>query len=279
MRNFTICFVLVISLSCSKKESNCCDPQPVIMRNVSYGPDALQKMDVHLPTPRTVATTKVIVLIHGGAWNNGDKSDFEAYVDTLKRREPSYAIFNINYRLVTSPTNIFPTQEQDVKAAIDFILVKSGEYQVSQKLVLIGASAGGHLALLYAYKNNSPVKAIVDFFGPTELVSLHNNPPNPLVPVLLQAALGGTPTSVPLLYQQSSPVNFVTAQSPPTLVLQGGVDPVVPPTQSALLVAQLQAKGVAHQYVIYPTEGHSWIGANLTDSFNKIAAFLTIYVQ
>ncbi len=248
--------------------------------NVAYGNHASQKMDVYLPQGRTTAATKVLIMIHGGGWTQGDKADFNAYVDTLKRRLPGYAIFNINYRLATGSAHFFPTQEEDVKSAIEFIYAKRDEYKISGKFVLLGASAGGHLSLLHAYKYSTPVpiQAVVDFFGPTELVSLYNNPPNPLIPLLLIQVTGGIPTTHLTLYQQSGPLNFVNAQSPPTIILQGGADIVVPPFQSTLLRDKLQTFGVAHQFVYYATENHGWSGANLVDSFDKIQAFLAAHV-
>ena len=273
-----ILFILIIS-SCKKDDSSKQD-MPVTMLNVSYGTNAQQKMDIYLPATRNTATTKVIIMIHGGGWSTGDKADFDEYVDSLKKREPAYAIFNINYRLA-NPPDIFPAQEQDVKAAIEFIYNKRTEYNISDKFVLIGASAGGHLALLQGYKYSTPVKpkAIIDFFGPTELISLYNNPPNPLVQPLLNSVLGGTPTTNNTIYTQSSPINFVSSQSPPTMILQGGADIVVSPSQSVLLDTKLNTSGVTHQYIFYSTEGHGWVGANLIDSFNKIQAFLAANVQ
>lgn len=250
--------------------------------NVSYAADPQQKMDIYLPAGRSAASTKVIVLIHGGGWSQGDKADFNAYVDTLKRRLPGYAIFNINYRLVNGSLNLFPAQENDVKAAIEFIYNKRNEYRISDKFVLLGTSAGGHLSLLQAYKYTSPVKikAVVDFFGPTDLVDMYNNPASIFaLPSALAAVVGGTPSTHLSLYQQSSPISFVSAQSPPTIILQGGVDVLVAPSQSATLANRLQTLGVVHQYVLYPAENHGWVGANLTDSFDKITAFLALHVN
>jgi len=282
MRLASVVFLYIFFLVSCKKEDITPQQQnpPQTIRNVSYGTDPQQKMDVYLPAGRSVDSTKVMVLIHGGGWNTGDKSDFDIFVDTLKKRDPSYAIFNLNYRLA-NPPNLFPAQELDVKAAFEFIVNKSPEYNISNKIVLIGASAGAHLALLQAYKYPMPlkVKAVIDFFGPTELVSLYNNPPNPLVPTLLQSVTGYTPTSNPAIYQQSSPLNFVTSQSPPTMILQGGLDIVVSPSQSILLKNELQAKGVPCEYILYPGEGHGWFGTNLTDSFNRIIAFLAVHVN
>ena len=279
---FTLISILLLSLffSSCKKDEDTEQDMPVTMLNVSYGTNAQQKMDVYLPASRNTTSTKVIIMIHGGGWNTGDKADFNEYVDSLKKREPSYAIFNINYRLANT-TDLFPAQEQDVKAAIEFINSKRQEYQLSGKFVLIGASAGGHLALLQGYKYNTPVKpkAIIDFFGPTDLVTLYNNPPNPLVQPTLLAVTGGTPTTNNTLYTQSSPINFVSSQSPPTMILHGGIDIVVSPSQSVSLDTKLFISGVTHQYVFYPAEGHGWVGANLTDSFNKILAFLAANVD
>ena len=278
---FILPFCLLIITSCKKEKLPSVIPAQTI-KNISYGSDALQKMDVYLPAGRSVLTTKVIVLIHGGAWSSGDKADFDAYVDTLKRRIPDYAILNINYRLGTGTSNFFPSQENDVKAALEFIVNKSAEYYVSQKIVLLGASAGGHLALLQGYKYASlvQVKAIVDFFGPTDMTDLYNNPASPAIPSSSIALIvGTTPTINPTLYQQSSPITFVSTTSPPTIILQGGLDQLVSPSQSVALRNKLQTMGVVNQYVYYPLENHGWTGSNLTDSFNKIEAFLAAYVN
>ena len=191
------------------------------------------------------------------------------------------AVFNINYRLATGAPNLFPTQEMDVKKAIEFIYSKRSEYGISDKFVLLGASAGGHLSCLYAYKYNTPVKikAVVDFFGPTDLVDMFNNPANFLVPFQLMSVTGGTPTSVPTIYAEANPLNYITAQSPPTIILHGGVDIVVLPSQSVLLKNKLNSFGVTNQYVFYPSENHGWGGATMTDSFDKIAAFLNANVN
>jgi len=274
---FLLC--CLVFLGCRKDDLTPLPEQT--MQNIAYGTDAAQKMDIYLPAGRNFSPSKVIIIIHGGAWNQGDKADFTSYVDTLKRRLPDYAIFNINYRLATGTNNFFPAQENDIKAAVDFIYSKRLEYDISDKYVLLGASAGGHLALLQTYKYSTPVKikAVVDFFGPTELADMYNNPPNPFIPLLLQQVTGGTPITHATLYQQSSPLNFTTAQSSPTIILQGGLDIVVSPSQALLLNNRLQSLGVIHEYVFYPAEGHGWFGANLTDSFDKIALFLAANVN
>lgn len=274
---------ITLLFSC-KKESTITDPvvvQASTMLNVNYGAVANQNMDLYLPAGRSTAVTKVIIMVHGGAWFAGDKSDLSAFVDTLKRRLPDYAIFNINYRLSAFPNNIFPSQELDVKAAVEYIYNKRSDYLISDKFVFVGVSAGAHLSLLHAYKYNSPVKikTVIDFFGPTDMTDLYNNP-GAVPQASITTIVGATPTSNPLLYQQSSPVNFVSATSCPTLILQGGADPLVNPvSQSGVLNNKLVTAAVASQFVLYPGKGHGddWGPDIFFDAFNKVQAFLALH--
>jgi acetyl esterase/lipase len=275
----------LIFVSCSKDDVVTPSNTATTLSDVSYGSDAAQKMDVYLPAGRTTTDTKVIIMIHGGAWTGGDKTDFTDFVDTLKRRLPDYAIFNLNYRLSATPNNLFPTQELDVKAAIEYIYSKGGEYLVSNKYVLMGASAGAHLAMLQAYKYNTPVKAkaVVSFFGPSDLTDMYNNPVggNQLLSLGLASAVGATPLQNPSLYYDSSPVNFITGSSAmPTILLHGGMDPLVNPSQSIAVQNKLIAAGITNQYVFYPAGGHgNWDAPTYTDAFNKIQLFLETNVQ
>ena len=251
-------------------------------QNIAYGTDPLQKIDVYLPGGRSAAT-KVLIMIHGGGWSTGDKSELTVYVDTMKKRLPDYAIININYRLAVNTSTTFPTQENDVKAAIDYIYSKRNEFQISDKYVLLGVSAGSHLALLQAYKYANPVKikAVVDFFGPTDMAAMYNDPASAFAPPSSIAQLfnGATPTSNPMIYSQSSPITFASAQAVPTIILHGGADPLVKVSQATTLRDKLISFNIAQQYVFYATQGHGWAGATLTDSFDKIQVFLTQYVQ
>ena len=149
----------------------------------------------------------------------------------------------------------------------------------SDKWAFLGASAGAHLAMLQAFKYSSPIKAqaVISFFGPSDLTSLYNS--SPVTALLLFNVTGTTPMLNPVIYQQSGPLTFITAQSPPTLLLQGGADPIVPPVQSTLVRDKLQSLAVANQYVFYPDKGHGWDGPELLDSFDKITAFLRLHMH
>ncbi len=175
--------LLALALTFNSTVTRTHDVPAEILENVSYGADIKHRMDVYLPADRHPDSTKLIVLIHGGGWNGGDKSEFDRYINELQKRLPDYAFANVNYRLFNFNTgsNRFPAQENDIKAAMDFLKTKSSEYKISDQIVLLGASAGAHLALLQGYKNSDPekVKAIVSFFGPSDLTELYNHPGNP----------------------------------------------------------------------------------------------------
>ena len=281
MRNIYIVSLLLLFLaSCNSETLTPNSNESAAYPNVEFGSDALQKMDVFLPAGRTVNTTKTIVIIHGGSWTSGDKSEMTAVVDSLKKRLPNYAFINLNYRLaVNNAINVFPAQENDVKAAIEFYLGKSSTYEISKDIIVLGASAGAHLAMLHSYKNDTDkhVKAVVDLFGPTDLVEEWNE--GFLPQLALMAATGKTYDQDPAIYTQSSPVNFITAQSPPTIAFQGGMDYIVIPAQTNILIAKLNSMGVSNQLVMYPNEGHGFSQANNTDAITKTLIFISKYVK
>ena len=272
---FSVLFMSILT-SCQKENKDAENGSAKTMLNVSYGGDDRQKMDVYLPTGRSKENTKAIVLVHGGSWTSGNKTELAAYIDTFKRRMPELAIININYRLAGNGIT-FPAPEQDVNAAIQFIAGSADEWGISKSNIgLLGVSAGAHLALLHAYKQTSPVriKAVIDYFAPTDLVTMYQQPWHPLVTVLLNAVMGTTPDVNLEAYRQSSPINFVTAQSPPTLILHGSADEVVAVSQSQALKAKLDAAGATSQLQIYQGEGHGWYGAKMAHSFDLVQAFL-----
>ncbi len=244
-------------------------------RNISYGNDAKQKIDIYLPAGRNQSNTKVLILIHGGGWTQGDKADFKDILDSLRNRLPEYAIFNVNYRLASKEGNFFPTQEEDIKAAIDFIYKKRKKYKISKSWVLAGASAGAHLALLQGYKYKKPVrpKAIINYFGPTDLDSLITN----------TDAKKKTIAELKIIINKeannSSPARLVNAYTPPTISFQGLNDGLVPPSQQIYLHHQLKAWKIPEKLELYPNEGHGFTSTTMTKSMDAIVDFLKQYVK
>jgi len=280
----SLLFTMSIFTACQRTENSAAEQKPLpaeTLLNISYGKDSAQKMDIYLPANRTDSNTKILVLIHGGGWASGDKSEFATAIPILKEKLPHYAIVNLNYRLANQTANHFPTQENDIKLAMQYVLDKKATYHISSDLVLLGTSAGAHLALLQAYKHTDQLKprAVISFFGPTDMADMYNRQYNSYYQFALQLLVGGTPATKPDVFRQASPIHFVNRQSAPTLLLHGGKDGLVPPSQSKNLKEKLDKAGVPAELVIYPNEGHGWYGANQANSFDRIVTFLKKHVE
>jgi len=273
-------WILLLLVACSKNQTDQLPDANLTAQqynDLSYGSDPSQKMDVYLPAGRSTDSTRMIVMVHGGAWTLGDKADFNAYVAILKQRLPKYAIANINYRLASTTSNHFPSQEEDMKAVMQFLQQHADAYHISKKFVLLGASAGAHMALLQAYKYPTPVVlAVVDFFGPSDLVDMYNSmAPGSMNQFAMQLLLNGTPATNAAAYAQSSPINFITTQSPPTIILHGEADSLVNISQSVSLKNKLLTFGVITQMVSYPGVGHEiWPDPIMHDAFDKVEMFI-----
>ena len=278
---FSAMLIVLTFVSCSKEPVITKQITAVTMLNLSYGADSTQTFDAYLPTDRSIDSTKVIILIHGGSWVSGDKSELTTFVNTLKIGLPKYAIFNINYRLSKYPANLFPTQENDINAAITFIFNKAKtNYLISNKYALVGVSAGAHLAMLQGFKYNSVLKpkVIASFSGPSDLIDIYNNPVggNQLISQGVASAVGATPSMNATIYNTSSPVNYITKTSPATILFQGGKDPYVSATQATAVQSKLVNAGVVNQYVFYQNQAHigTWDDITMYDATNKLKIFI-----
>lgn len=247
--------------------------------NDSYGPEPIQSLNVYLPAGRT-SETPLLIYMHGGAWIQGDKSEFDSFRPLAETYFPDYAYISIGYRLhgVGTTVNTFPTQENDIIAALDYIMSQTSAWNVSDEIILAGASAGGHLTLLHGYKHKDigNIKGLIALFPPTELESLSEF--NLITQLGLNSIMGGSPQAVPMIYTQSSPVNFVDSGSLPTIFFHGTEDTVVPISQSELLAATLEASGVPYEYVIYPGQGHGFDAVTYSRAFEQAAAFTSNFM-
>ncbi|TCJ18657.1 alpha/beta hydrolase [Flaviaesturariibacter flavus] len=250
--------------------------------NLAYDSDTAQKLDLYLPQGRSADSTPLLIVIHGGAWMSGDKRDMTPWVQVMRQRLPGWAIANTNYRLAsaTPPYNFFPAQETDLQLAVKYLYDRRMQHHYSDRIVLLGYSSGGQLALLHSYKRFDPVgiKAAVALSGPSDMADLYQYQPIN-VQYGMQLLMGGTPTSNPTLYAQSSAKTYVASHVPQTFLVQGGLDSVVPYTQTAALQAQLQSAGVRNSYIFYPNEKHVYNDSTLYKVIDTASHWLQRYVH
>ncbi|HEX9979035.1 MAG TPA: alpha/beta hydrolase [Flavobacterium sp.] len=280
MKTSTIPMLLMfIALGCNQSEENASNNQnPNLpaqdILNVAYGNDAEQKMDIYLPAARNI-DTKVIILVHGGGWSGGSKADFNYVIPTLKLNFPEHAIVNMNYRLGTTSSPGFPKQIQDIEKLVQHL--KNSDYSISEDYAFIGASAGAHLSMLYAYHYDPghDVKAVASIVGPTDFTDpVYTG--NPLYQYGLLPLVGNVNYQQnPEVFIEVSPATHVSAQSPATIMFYGGQDPLVPATQAPRLKEKLDQFGVYNEMYIYANGGHgNWDIQTMADFTAKLITFL-----
>lgn len=217
--------------------------------NEHYGPDDEQVMDIYLPKGRNALLTKVFVIVHGGGWYSGDKADLNFIVVHLKTEFPDCAIINLNYRLGTLSSIGYPKQVQDIQAAIQHMNDRTQEYDVSRQYAMIGFSAGAHLSMLYAYRNDTShqVKAVCSMVGPSDFSDPSYAEKRALFDTGLPFFVGDYPNyeSNPLLYNEVSPATYINLFSPKTLLIYGSKDDLVPASQGQILHNKLS------QFLVY----------------------------
>lgn len=281
--SFFVIFILVLSLlGCSNSsEIVLSDPLPSSeFKNIPYGNDPLQKYDIFLPAERVKATTKVFVLVHGGGWISGDKSDLQTFVDFLKIQFPSYAVVNINYQLASIGKSPFPMQIDDIEKVISDIKSKADDYQISNQFGFLGISAGAHLSMLYsyAYDEMSEVEMVCSIVGPTNFTDenySNSNDPDFIENFELMESITGIKFESNMeFYESVSPYHVVDQEAPPTILFYGGQDPLIPTSQGVLMHDKLDELGVINEFTLYENEGHGWVGLSLIDTFTKLNGFI-----
>ena len=281
--NFFPLFILLafIFLGCSEKtepvaSTNILDTTQVYEEfDISYGDDTNQTFDLYLPADRT-SDTKILILVHGGGWTGGDKTEMDPVKALLIEEFPDVAIANINYRLADSENKPFPMQTDDISTVIRYLKTYETKFSISDEFGFIGTSAGGHLALLWAYSLDTLQKTtmVCSIVGPTNLTD-ENYTTAAEENEELKAYLnlfGEEPTEEYL--ESASPLYQVTANAPATILFYGGQDPLVPISQGADLNDALSKLNVTHEYTLYPDEGHGWGGLEFLDTWTKLKAFI-----
>ncbi len=220
-------------------------------------PDIDLKMDFYLsPKP---GKRPCVLVIHGGSWKSGDNKQLPELNSVLAYE--GYQVAAINYRLAPKYQSPFPVD--DVKAAVKYLKQHADELNIdSSKLVLLGRSAGAQIALLAAYTLKDPsIKGVIDFYGPADMVWGYSAPANPLVMDsrrVMEDYLGGKYAAVPKNYFASSPIEFVSKNSPPTLIIHGQNDVLVAHEHSIRLQNKLNKFKVKNYFLSMPWATHGF---------------------
>jgi len=228
--------------------------------------------DLYLPKGR--AKAPVLVAIHGGGWQVGNRQFYRYWGLFLARA--GYAVFAIDYRL--GKPGVYPAAVYDAKAAVQFVRAKAAEFDLDpDRIGLVGDSAGAHLAAQVAlagdqytsaYRDDANtavpanVKCVVGFYGVYDIMAqwthdLTTRPNDKIV----EKFLGASPMQNRRVYFDASPISYATVDHNQVrfLLIHGTDDDIVePPTQSGAFLTALTQSGFFVRRIIIPGAGHFW---------------------
>lgn len=257
-------------------------------------------LDIYFPQNTSDVKFPAVVFVHGGGWLDGNKSMiirfYRHYIlDALIKN--GYVVISIDYSLINTDTVHFPVPAEDCKDAVRWVRKNADVYNIdTENIGLWGASSGAHLSLLAAYSSDNDfigsnelrfysaaVNYVVDNFGPVDINKIVKPELNCL---LLQAvkiwskktyeqrqflltAMSGLnikqqKDKVAEICRKNSPINYVSQNSVPTLILHGDEDKIVPIRQSQKFSRLLTQNGVDNQFIAMSGLGHDF--QNCTDS-------------
>jgi acetyl esterase/lipase len=250
--------------------------------NVPYCPPgvAAQELDIYNPTNQDPGPWPLLIHIHGGAWSTGDKALTSGGIESHLMAS-GWAVASINYRL--APAYQFPAMIEDSKCAVRFLRANAATYNFDPGHFLVkGESSGAHLAMLVAAAGpeagwdggdwpgvSSTVEGVWDGYGPADL-----SQPDLIanLTALFEEVFGTTDPSALLL---DSPINYLTAQSPPIMIVHGELDATIFVDQAIELDNRLIALGVPDDLILVANAGHELVQVDtsqpITPDINQIS--------
>ena len=236
--------------------------------------DVYQARDAATPNP-------TLIYFHGGGWTAGSKE--ASSLTFLPFLDMGWNVVNVEYRL--AKVSLAPAAVQDALCALRWVYRNGKDYNVdTSRLVLMGNSAGGHLALttglipasesldsLCPGNEELKVAAVINWYGITDVNELlaGANMRNFAV-----AWLGGMSNREELA-KRVSPLTYIRAGLPPIISIQGDADPTVPYSQNVRLHQALDKAGIRNELVTIPGGKHGGFSdAEMTNAYTAIRAFL-----
>ncbi|MEO6995097.1 MAG: alpha/beta hydrolase [Lacunisphaera sp.] len=222
--------------------------------SVDFYRPALAKDNVSPPRP-------CIVVIHGGGWDNGDRTQLASWNPRFVA--DGYVVAAIDYRL--APKFIWPAQRDDVLAAISWLKTNAVRLGLDPtRFVLLGRSAGGQLATAVGYGAHDPaIRGVIALYAPHDMpfawsVSREDDALNSIK--LFRQYFGGAPDTPErrALYEAASGQLLARTDSPPTLLIHGVPDTLAWSRHSERLALRLQELGVPHYYLKLPWATHGF---------------------
>lgn len=226
------------------------------VENIEYArPGISLKLDAWVPEGK--GPFPVAIVVHGGSWIAGDKRI--AWVEPLfaPLQQAKFTIFTINYRL--TPQSPYPAMMQDVAAAVRWVKENAKAYKADKsRIALIGESAGGHMVAYHAtrIKDSSQVDAVVDFYGPHDLLRLGRERDGGYQKISQNLFQEPVSATTEWKLREASPIEYVRKGMPPMLLIHGSADADVPVNQSVSMCEKMKAVGASCEVMIIDGAPH-----------------------
>lgn len=240
-------------------------PSSVIAeKDVEYGREGGVPLLLDLYRPKDATTPRpAIIFIHGGGWVKGSRTDYAIYAQQFA--EWGYVAATISYRFIDVAK--FPGCVSDSKCAVRWLRANAERLGINpDQIAAAGGSGGAYLAMMLGYSSDvatfegsggnpgtsSAVQAVIDLYGPTDLTAPVAQTHEGVV-----GLMGAPYAEIPDRYRDASPLHHLDASDPPTFIIQGTLDSIVPSEQSDLLAEKLQALKKDYWYDCYPGWPHT----------------------
>jgi acetyl esterase/lipase len=254
-------------------------------------------LDLYMPIgPKPAGGRPAVVAFPGGGWRYASKKEYGSHISVLAKYGYEVAVADYTYSSGAPGSRVWPVNFEDVRAAVVWVRQNAQRLGVNpDKIAAAGVSSGAYMASMLGTYPAGPVsaeslpanptgpgtpqgisprvQAVVDFYGPTDLPALYQayQRDRPW----FDTFLGGPLARFPNRYQAASPINFVSPDDPPFLILQGTSDQAVAPNQSVALASALEKAGVPHRLLLINGAAHGFefkVGG--TDVLPDVVAFL-----
>jgi acetyl esterase/lipase len=268
--------------------------EPAVKRDILFAVHDGVELLADLHYPRGLDKAPVLVAVHGGGWQIGDRSIYQHWGPHLASR--GYAVFAIEYRLMKPGSKTWPGAACDVKAAVQYVRANAVKLGVDRdRIALIGDSAGAHLSALVALAGDEPilstqyregphgavpcgVKAVIGFYGVYDMAAQweHDQIYRPRDQIT-EKFLGGPPSLSRKVFSEASPLSYATVDKNSTkfLLIYGREDEIVDAsTQSDRFLIALKQAGFFARNIVIPEAGHFWAADPVEEpgSFGALAA-------
>jgi alpha-L-fucosidase 2 len=230
-----------------------------IQRGVEYGRAANQALLLDASVPEGKGPFPAVIIVHGGGWIGGHREySVQPLFEPLSNA--GFAWFSISYRLASDLLQ-FGVAVDDVQTALGFVRQNAAKYNVDpNRIAILGESAGAHLASLAVQRSPKSAAAVVALYPPTDLVSLARD--LTAIPESVRQAIkaAGMEALIHGYLREMSPIEHVTKNLPPFLLIHGTSDTVVPYDQSERMLKKLKAAGIPAELITVEGGGHGLRG-------------------